>query len=393
MKWATSASFEADLAAAFTQVRGDLAADLPRPPDLLLLFLTPHYQDQIEDLPASMEAGPAPGRTLGCTAAGVIGGGREVEDGPCLAATAAVLPGTAMTSFHLQAGDLPDPDAGPDRWHEALGVAPDPTPQFLLVADPAGDSPLDPRPLLMGLDFAYPGSAKIGGLASALQENRMILDGRIVTGGCAGVALQGGLEVDTIVAQGCRAIGPPMTVTGCSGYFLEALDGRPAVERLIEIYHEAGAADQERMQTSLHIGVAATGLKQELGAGDFLIRNVLQLDHEKGVIAVGDRLRGGQTVQFHVRDAEAATQDLDQLLARYRSRRPEAAPRGGLLFTCTGRGHRFFGRPGHDSARLEEPLGRIPLGGFFCGGEIGPVGGTTYLHGYTSSLALFRPPA
>ena len=298
-----------------------------------------------------------------------------------------------MTSFHLQAGDLPDPDAGPDRWHEALGVAPDPTPQFLLVADPAGDSPLDPRPLLMGLDFAYPGSAKIGGLASALQENRMILDGRIVTGGCAGVALQGGLEVDTIVAQGCRAIGPPMTVTGCSGYFLEALDGRPAVERLIEIYHEAGAADQERMQTSLHIGVAATGLKQELGAGDFLIRNVLQLDHEKGVIAVGDRLRGGQTVQFHVRDAEAATQDLDQLLARYRSRRPEAAPRGGLLFTCTGRGHRFFGRPGHDSARLEESLGRIPLGGFFCGGEIGPVGGTTYLHGYTSSLALFRPPA
>ena len=393
MKWATSASFEADLAAAFTQVRGDLAAALPRPPDLLLLFLTPHYQDQIEDLPASMEAGPAPGRTLGCTAAGVIGGGREVEDGPCLAATAAVLPGTAVTSFHLQAGDLPDPDAGPDRWHEALGVAPDPTPQFLLVADPAGDSPLDPRPLLMGLDFAYPGSAKIGGLASALQENRMILDGRIVTGGCAGVALQGGLEVDTIVAQGCRAIGPPMTVTGCSGYFLEALDGRPAVERLIEIYHEAGAADQERMQTSLHIGVAATGLKQELGAGDFLIRNVLQLDHEKGVIAVGDRLRGGQTVQFHVRDAEAATQDLDQLLARYRSRRPEAAPRGGLLFTCTGRGHRFFGRPGHDSARLEESLGRIPLGGFFCGGEIGPVGGTTYLHGYTSSLALFRPPA
>ena len=391
MQWATSASFEADLAAAFAQVRGDLAAALPWPPDLLLLFLTPHYQDQIEDLPASME-GPAPRRMLGCTATGVIGGGREVEDRTCLAATAAVLPGTAMTSFHLQAGDLPDPDAGPDRWHEALGVGPEPTPQFLLLADPTGASPLDPRPLLMGLDFAWPRSAKIGGLASVLQENRLILDGRVVTGGCVGVALQGGLEVDTIVAQGCRAIGPPMTVTGCSGYFLEALDGRPAVERLVEIYHEAGAADQERMQTSLHIGVAATGLKQELGAGDFLIRNVLQLDHEKGVIAVGDRLRSGQTVQFHVRDAEAATQDLDQILARYRGRQPEAAPCGGLLFTCTGRGHRFFGQPGHDSARLEESLGPVPLGGFFCGGEIGPVGDTTYLHGYTSSFALFRPP-
>ena len=246
----------------------------------------------------------------------------------------------------------------------------------------------------MGLDFAYPGAAKIGGLASVLQENRLILDGRIVTGGCVGVALQGGVEVDTIVAQGCRAIGPPMTVTGCSGYFLEGLDGRPAVERLVEIYHEAGAEDQERMQTSLHIGVAATGLKLELGAGDFLIRNVLQLDHEKGVIAVGDRLSRGQTVQFHVRDAAAATQDLDQILARYRSRQPEAAPRrGGCCSPARGRGHRFFGQPGHDSGRLEESLGQIPLGGFFCGGEIGPVGDTTYLHGYTSSFALFRPPS
>ena len=392
MKWATSASFEADLAEAFTQVREDLASGLNWPPDLLLLFLTPHYQDQIADLPGLVET-PGPARTLGCTATGVIGGGREVEDRACLAATAAVLPGTAMTPFHLQAGDLPDLDAAPERWHEALGVDPEPPPHFLLLADPTGPSPLDPRPLLMGLDFAYPGAAKIGGLASVLQENRLILDGRIVTGGCVGVALQGGVEVDTIVAQGCRAIGPPMTVTGCSGYFLEGLDGRPAVERLVEIYHEAGAEDQERMQTSLHIGVAATGLKLELGAGDFLIRNVLQLDHEKGVIAVGDRLSSGQTVQFHVRDAAAATQDLDQLLARYRSRQPEAAPAGGLLFTCTGRGHRFFGRPGHDSGRLEESLGQIPLGGFFCGGEIGPVGDTTYLHGYTSSFALFRPPS
>ena len=392
MKWATSASFEADLAAAFTQVKDDLTAALEWPPDLLLLFLTPHYQDQVEGLPALVED-RGPRSMLGCTATGVIGGGREVEDRACVAATAAALPGTVMTSFHLQAGDLPDADASPDRWHEALGVDPDPPPHFLLLVDPTGASPLDPRPLLMGLDFAYPASAKIGGFASVLQENRMVLDGRIVDGGCVGVALQGGLEVDTIVAQGCRAIGPCMTVTGCSGYFLEGLDDRPAVERLIEIYHEAVPADQERMQTSLHLGVAATGLKQDPGAGDFLIRNVLQLDHEKGVIAVGDRLRRGQTVQFHVRDAAAATQDLDQLLARYRSRQPEAAPRGGLLFTCTGRGSRFFGRPGHDSGRLEESLGQVPLGGFFCGGEIGPVGDTTHLHGYTSSFALFRPPA
>ncbi|HJP31357.1 MAG: FIST C-terminal domain-containing protein [Candidatus Latescibacteria bacterium] len=391
MKWASGVSFEADLGTALTEIKGDLVLQLGEVPDLLVLFVTPHYEDQIQRLPGLVAGRVAPGLLLGCTATGVIGGGQEVEERGAVVAAGATLPDVTMTPFRLDAGDLPDLDTGPGHWHEALGVDPEPDTHFLLLADPGGGSNFDARPLLMGLDFAYPGSTTMGGLASVLQENHLFLDDAVHEGGCAGVALQGNLRVDAIVAQGCRPIGPTMTVTDSSGTFLAALDERPAVEVLVELFHELDTSDQELLQRSLHLGVAATGLKSDLGPGDFLMRNVLQLDHEKGVISVGDLLRNGQTVQFHLRDPATAGDDLDAMLDRYRSEHPAVDPAGVLLFTCTGRGHRFFGAAGHDSGRVLERLGHIPISGFFCGGEIAPVGDSTYLHGYTAALAVFLP--
>ncbi len=391
MKWASSISFETDLGTALTGIKRDLVQQLGESPDLLLVFVTPHFEDQTRRLPELVAARVSPGLLLGCTAVGVIGGGREVEERCAVVAVGASLPDVTMTPFRLTAGDLPDLDTGPSHWHEALGVDPEPGTHFLLLADPGGTLTFDPRPLLMGLDFAYPASTTTGGLASVLQENRLFLDDAVFEGGCVGVALQGNLHVDAIVAQGCRPIGPMMTVTDCSGYFLTALDKRPAVEVLVELFHKLNEADQELLQRSLHLGVATTGLKSDLGRGDFLMRNVLQLDHEKGVISVGDLLRNGQTIQFHLRDATTAGEDLANMLERYRREQPGVDPAGALLFTCTGRGQRFFGTAGHDSGRFVEHLGDVPIGGFFCGGEIAPVGGTTYLHGYTSAFAVFRP--
>ncbi len=178
-----------------------------------------------------------------------------------------------------------------------------------------------------------------------------------------GVALQGNLHIDAIVAQGCRPIGRTMTVTDCSGHFLTALDERPAVEILVELYHQLDEAEQELLQRSLHLGVAATGLKSDLGRGGFLLRDVMQLDHEKSVISVGDLLRNGQTVLFHLRDPRTAGEDLDEMLDRYQRLHPDVDPSGALLFTCTGRGQRFFDIPGHDSGRFVERLGDIPQGG------------------------------
>ena len=391
MKWASVLSHEADLGTALTEIKRDFLHQLGEPPDLLLVFITPHFKDQAVLLPELVSQRISPGLLLGCSATGVIGAGCELEGRSAVVAVGASLPDVTMTPFRLTAGDLPDLDAGPTYWHDALGTDPTPDTHFVLLVDPGGPSTFDPRPLLMGLDFAYPGSTTVGGLASLLQENHLFLDDGMHEGGCVGVALQGNIRIDAIAAQGCRPIGEMMTVTDCSGYFLTALDERPAVEVLVELYQRLDAADRELLQRSLHLGVAATGLKAELGRGDFLMRNVLQLDHEKNVISVGDLLRTGQTVQFHLRDPETARADLEEMLATYQREHPEIDPAGCLLFTCAGRGRLFFGDAGHDSGQIVEHLGDVPLGGFFCGGEIAPVGDTTYLHGYTAAIALFYP--
>ena len=393
MQWASAVSTEREITAAVAELKRELARKTGNATaDLVTAFVTPHYEDDLGRLPRLIADSFAPKTFIGCTAIGVIGGGRELEDVPGLALTSAVLPGVEITPFHLGPGDLPDLDSGPDRWVEALGVDREPTPHFLMLVDPAGAGGFDPRPLLMGLDYAYADATKVGGLASGLQGNRLFLDGGVHAGGCVGAALQGAVAVDTVVSQGCRAIGEPMTVTGCSGYFLSELDGRSAVEALIDLYHSLGEEDQELLRRALHVGIASTELKEDLGQGDYLIRNVLQLDHEKGTIAVGDKLRTGQTVRFHLRDSDTASEDLTLMLERYRREKQEAAPDGVLLFSCNGRGKAFFGEPDHDSRLFSDAVGEVPLGGFFCGGEIGQVGGSTYLHGYTSAFAIFRSP-
>jgi len=390
VKWVSSISHEKDLGRALTELRRDVRARLGAPADLLILFLTPHYEADYERVPEAVAGILSPALFVGCTGTGIIGNAREIEDRPSVSVIAASLPGVDITPFYVTEPDLPTLDAGPDQWYQALDVDPGETPHFLLFVDPTGEVPFDPRPLLMGLDFAYPDSAKIGGLASVLRENCMFMGDQLLSGGCAGIALQGNIGVDTVVAQGCRPVGSPMTITDCDGYLLSGLDDRPTVEVLVELYHTLIEQDQELLQRSLHLGIASTGLKADYGAGDFLIRNVLQLNHEKGTIAIGDHLERGQTVQFHLRDPESAHDELDLLLRRYRDG-TEAEAAGALLFTCTGRGKHLFGEAHHDSGLFQSIVGEVPLAGMFCGGEIGPVGDSTYLHGYTSSFAIFHP--
>jgi small ligand-binding sensory domain FIST len=390
MLWASTLVQELDLRPTVEGAEKALKAKLGgKRPDLLLMFashhLRPHYPRLSEELALRLEARAL----IGCVGAGVIGEGREVEQRPGLAAIAAVLPGVELRPFHVEAEDLPDLDHGPAGWRELIGVPPAPPPQFILLADGAS---FDPRSLLEGLDFAYPGSVTIGGLASGRRGDPLFFGRGVVASGAVGVALQGNVAIDTVVAQGCRPVGEALTVTRCKDHVLEEVDGRPPLEVLSELYDTLSPADQELLQHSLHIGVASSALR-EPGKSDYLIRNVMGADPERGILAVGALLRRGQTVRFHLRDAAAADEDLQGLLAGYRDRPREKAPAGALLFSCTGRGRNLFGIPNHDSDAFKKALGDVPLGGFFCGGEIGPVGDVTHLHGYTSSFGIFRPVA
>jgi small ligand-binding sensory domain FIST len=285
---------------------------------------------------------------------------------------------------------LPDLDGPPDAWERLVGVRSQDEPQFVLLSDPFSGRP---ETLLAGLDYAFPSSPKIGGLASGATSpglNALFLDDEVFNEGTVGLALTGDVAIDTVVAQGCRPVGELMRVTSCRGNFLYELEGRPAFEVLQELFAGLDERDRRLASTALFLGVLMDEFREEPRVGDFLIRNLIGADPRRGVLAVGEYLQEGMRVRFHLRDADTSAEDLHAMLKGYEKTSPEALS-GALLFSCLGRGEGLYGRPNFDTRVFREHLGDVPVGGFFCNGEIGPVGGNTFLHGYTSSFGLFRP--
>jgi small ligand-binding sensory domain FIST len=390
MKWASAISEQSDLDGALAECAESIRGQLGEAPHLVVAFVSPHYQ------PDYGRAGPmlsellGAEHTFGCSGGGIIGAGLEVEQRPALSITAAALPGVNIEAFHLDGDKLPDLDAGPDKWRELVGVAEGQEPQFVLLADPFS---FPVQNLIMGLDFAFPKAAKIGGLASGAQragDNALFLDGQVHGSGAIGLALHGNITVDTVVAQGCRPIGDAMRITSSNRNVLVELDGKTPMAVLQDLFRSLSERDRQLMGHSLFLGVVMDELVDNPVQGDFLIRNVVGMDQRTGSLAIGEMLKEGQLVQFHLRDAETSAQDLTFVLERYAAENRENEVPGALLFSCLGRGEYLYGRPNHDTDIFREKLGQVPLGGFFCNGEIGPVGGTTFLHGYTSSFGLFR---
>jgi small ligand-binding sensory domain FIST len=358
--------------------------------DLAVAFISPHYESSYDRVAKLMAEAIGAKFAFGCSGGGVIGNGVEVEQRAGVSITAAVLPNVNIRPFHLEGDLLPDLDAGPDRWSDLVGVQADQDPHFVMLADPYSFPVQD---LLMGMDFAFPRAAKIGGLASgATREggNALFLDGEVLRTGAIGLALDGNITVDTVVAQGCRPIGNPMRVSKSDRNMLVELDGQLPMEVLRNMFETLPERDRGLLQNSLFLGVVMDELIDLPVQGDFLIRNVVGIDQSTGGLAIGEMLKEGQLVQFHLRDAQTSTDDLLAVLTRYADDHRENDIPGALLFSCLGRGQYLYGKPNHDTDLFRDKLGDVPLGGFFCNGEIGPVSGTTFLHGYTSSFGLFR---
>jgi small ligand-binding sensory domain FIST len=346
--------------------------------DLAVVFFSPHHRPGVGPLVAAVHETLAPRALIGAVGVSVIGGAREVEDGPAVSVWAARLPETAVVPFALEHRETPDGDAflgWPLEVPEgAAGIA---------LADPftfPADRWLD------RLAAWHPGLLVIGGMASGGRmpgEHLLVAGTEVRDGGCVGVLVAGRVKVRPLVSQGCKPVGMPyVVVTAAERNVVLSLGGRPPLERIRETFAAAPEEDRRAMQLGLHVGLVVDERKSEFGRGDFLVRNLIGADERSGAVAVGDLVRIGETVQFHVRDAASADEDLRRTLAGA----PPAA--GALLFTCNGRGRRLFGVPDHDARAVTEALG-VPLAGLFCAGELGPVGGRTYLHGFTASLALF----
>jgi small ligand-binding sensory domain FIST len=390
MRWASRVSENSSLEEAVREccdhAKQALEGDSP---DLAVAFVSGQHSAEYEFLPDLIKRNLGEVRLFGCSGGGVIGGGKEVENRAGFSLTVAHMPGVTVNGFHLESDELPNQDAGPDAWSKLVGVPTDEAPPFLLLADPYT---FPASNFILGMDYAYPASVKVGGLASGGQgSNALYLANQVYFSGAIGLAFQGDITVETVVAQGCRPIGNAMNITGCRNNILTGLDGDPPMEVLQRLYQSLDERDQGLMRYSLFLGVLMDEFEDDPKHGDFLIRNLIGTDSKTGAIAIGEMLREGQRVQFHLRDATTSREDLAGVLGRYASEHTTALPQGALLFSCLGRGEHLYGQPDHDTSLFQEVLAPIPLGGFFCNGEIGPVGGTTFLHGYTSSFGLFRP--
>jgi small ligand-binding sensory domain FIST len=363
------------------EVVGQVLERLGRHPDLVLLFVTRPHVGALEDAASTVRQLLEPSLLIGCAAESVAGNGHEIEEAPAVSLWAGVFGPVAPIRLWTVTGDEDPPRPQIEGWP---ATAPFDAQALLLLADPYS-FPVDT--LLQGLAERHPGLRVLGGMASAAQGpggNRLALNDRIYTGGAVGALIGPGVQLETVVSQGCRPIGRPLVVTKAERNVIYELAGQPALERLLEMARSGmPERDIQLINQGLHVGLVLDEHKTDFGRGDFLIRNVLGADRANGAIAVGDLVDVGATVQFHVRDAVSADEDLRELLAFRHAD-------GALLFTCNGRGSRLFDEPDHDAGVVSDLLGDPPLAGFFAAGELGPVGSRNFLHGFTASLALFQ---
>jgi small ligand-binding sensory domain FIST len=357
------------------EVVGEVLERLGAEPDVAVLFASPHHTGAIEDIGSAVRSLLRPGVLVGCTSGTVVGGPEEVEDGPALALFAAR--GIEATGLRIQAvpgadgvalWGLPRLDPGDGR---TLVVLADPyTFPATVLLDAAGEA----------------GVQVVGGLAGAARSaggNRLLLDGAVHDDGAVALLLPAEAGARAIVSQGCRPVGDPMVVTKAEGNLIEELASEPALVRLRRLIANLTEEERRLAAQGLHIGKVVDERKDRFERGDFLIRAVLGAVTAREAVAVGEDLPIGTTVQFQVRDADSADEDLRHLLAG-----AEAA--GALLFTCNGRGSHLFGAPDHDAALVDAVTPGRATAGMSCAGEIGPIGGTSFLHGFTASALLFQ---
>lgn len=366
---------------ACAEVQEQLAGAVP---DLAYVFLTPEHLGDPAAAVDAVRTSVSSRHIVGCVSQGVLAGSREFQRGPAVAVWAASLPAATLTPFYVEGGRAYQPDA--TEAGIALPFLGDPILVTMLV-DPFG-FPADA--VLQVYDTAYAGVPLVGGFATGGGRSgtqALILDDEIYRDGAVGMAIAD-VSVATVVSQGCAPVGREAVVTSAEANVIHELAGEPALERLHGEFRTFSERERKLASEGLLAGLVIDENKPAYGRGDFLIRGILGADRDSGSLSVGERVRTGQTVRFHVRDATSARDDLDRALDDAIAA-TEARPAGALLFTCNGRGSHMFAEGDHDAAAVTQRLDQAPIAGFFCGGEIGPIGGRTFVHGFTATLAVF----
>lgn len=356
--------------------------------DLGLVFMTPKLFPLAEQILELIRVHAQVPLLAGCSSTSLIAGSEEIEEDAGLVLGLYSLPGAKLQAVRFTEEQVEEASS-PAYWHAENGLRPDQTNGWLCFADPFH---LDCEAWLRAWNEAYSPLPIVGGLASgdhAAQLTQVYLNGEVFEEGGVGISIGGGVALASVISQGCTPIGETWTITKTERNMIHQIGNRPAYEILAETFSALSLEQQKQAQGNLFVGLVVNEYLEDFHRGDFLIRNLMGADPNTGTITIGAYPRPGQTMQFQLRAASAGTKDITTLLRRTRKRLPEADVYGGCLCSCNGRGQRMFGEPSHDARHVQELLGPFGLTGFFCNGEIGPVGEKNFLHGYTASLALF----
>ena len=356
--------------------------------DLGLVFMSPGLFDQAPQVLELFRVHAQIPLLAGCSSGSLIAGGEEIEEGAGLVLGLFSLPGAVLKATRFTQAQL-DESSGPAYWHLENGIRPEETNGWLCFADPFH---LDCEAWLRAWNEAYAPVPIVGGLASgdhAAQTTQVYMNGDVFEEGGVAISVGGDITLASVISQGCNPIGETWTITRAERNLIHEIGNRPAYEVLAETFNGLSKEEQQQAQGNLFVGLVVNEYLDEFHRGDFLIRNLLGADPNTGSISIGAYPRPGQTMQFQRRAASAGTEDITALLRRARKQFAVKSIYGGCLCSCNGRGRHLFGEPNHDARHIQEGIGPLGLAGFFCNGEIGPVGEKNFLHGYTASLALF----
>ncbi|MBN8249899.1 MAG: FIST C-terminal domain-containing protein [Verrucomicrobia bacterium] len=352
-----------------------------------IVFMSPQFFEVASEVLEVLRVHARIPLLAGCSSQSLIANGEELEDQAGLVLQLFHLPDATVRAVRFDQEQLESLNS-PLEWPSVTGVPRESVRGWMVFADPFH---LDAESWLRSWHQGYGGVPVVGGLASGLFEPRrtqVYLDGEVFEEGGVALGVGGAVKIESMVSQGCTPIGAPWTITKADRNLILTIANRPAYSVLQDTFQGLSEDEQRRAQRNLFVGFASSEYREEFRHGDFLVRNLLGADENRGILAVGALPRTGQTIQFHRRDAESASADLSGCLAEARRQLHGRIVYGGVLSVCNGRGRRLFGRPSHDAGLIQEQLGPLPVAGFFCNGELGPVGGHNFLHGYTASLGL-----
>ena len=367
----------------------DLRARLGgKPVSLGLVFLSPKFFSRAVETLEILRVHAQIPLLAGCSGAALICDSREFEDASGLVLALYSLPGAELRAVRFTQNEV-ELAGEKSFWPEQTGVAAAQTNGWLTFIDPFH---LDAESWMRSWNESYAPLPVFGGLASGIfadQTTQVYLDGEVFEDGGVAISVGGGVKLSGVISQGCTPIGETWTLTRVEQNLIHQIANRPAYTVLAETVQKLSPADQQKARGNLLIGLVVNEYREDFQRGDFLIRQLIGGDPNSGVLAVGALPRAGQTMQFQRRDAAAASDDLRELLERAKENLGGATIYGGCLCSCNGRGKNLFGAPDHDAALAQKEIGPLGLAGFFCNGEIGPVGEKNYLHSFTASLALF----